>query len=120
MRLFPCSASLDSSVPGVPLRGCGGASHFGVGLGTLILEVGALMLSAYVCACRSFRHLMGGIIHRFSRSEASRSGFALWARLSRLNARHGTFFWLSLFFVGLADLSVRLVASGVLQDLRFF
>jgi hypothetical protein len=35
-----------------------------------------------------------------------------------LNERHMLFAWLSLFSVGLADLYVRLVAAGVITDLR--
>jgi hypothetical protein len=37
-----------------------------------------------------------------------------------LNTRHGLFAWCSLFSVALTDLYVRLVASGTIQDLRFF
>ena len=40
--------------------------------------------------------------------------------MSRLNPYHGNFAWLSLVWVALADLYVRLVASGVIHDPRVF
>jgi hypothetical protein len=92
-------------------------THFGVGLGTLILALDATLLSLYVFSCHSFRHLVGGVVNRFSNHKRR---FALWEQVSRLNARHGLFFWLSLFSVGLADFYVRLVCSGVLHDSRLF
>ena len=38
--------------------------------------------------------------------------------IARLNERHPTFAWLSLFSVGLTDLYIRLVSMGVIRDLR--
>ncbi len=94
-----------------------GALHFGMGLGTLVLGFDTLMLSLYVFSCHSFRHLVGGFLNRFS----SRSiNFGFWAKVTALNLRHGLFFWFSLASVGLADLYVRLVACGAVQDVRFF
>jgi len=94
-----------------------GTTHFGLGLGTLVLGFDTLMLSAYVFSCHSFRHLVGGVVNRFS---ASKARHAFWSQVTFLNGRHGLFFWLSLISVGLADLYVRLVASGQLHDIRFF
>ena len=94
-----------------------GATHFGMGLGTLVLGFDTLMLSLYVFSCHSFRHLVGGFINRFSGKTLN---FGFWSRVTALNLRHGLFFWLSLASVGLADLYVRLVASGAVPDVRFF
>ena len=44
--------------------------------------------------------------------------YRLWNVLSRLNERHPAFAWLSLFSVGLTDLYIRLVAMGVIRDVR--
>jgi hypothetical protein len=44
----------------------------------------------------------------------------MWRKVSALNARHMLLAWISLFTVALADLYVRLVASGAITDLRFF
>ena len=42
----------------------------------------------------------------------------MWEVVSRLNGRHMEFAWVSLIWVGLTDLYVRLLAMGVIQDLR--
>jgi hypothetical protein len=44
--------------------------------------------------------------------------YRLWTWVSRLNAHHMKFAWVSLIWVALADLYVSLVASGMLTDLR--
>jgi len=38
--------------------------------------------------------------------------------VSMLNERHALFAWLSLTSVGLADLYIRLVAMGIVTDVR--
>ena len=43
----------------------------------------------------------------------------LWKIVTPLNARHMLFAWISLFGVALADLYVRLVASGTIHDPGF-
>ena len=40
--------------------------------------------------------------------------------MSRLNADHARYAWLSLFSVALADLYVYLLAIGAISDPRFF
>lgn len=93
--------------------------HFGIGLGTLIFAFDTLMLTAYTFSCHSFRHLVGGVINRFSRSPSTQARHGLWAKVTALNNVHGQCFWLSLISVGVTDLYVRLVAAGILNDLRF-
>ena len=44
----------------------------------------------------------------------------LWTAVSALNRRHMAIAWVSMFSVALADLYVRLVATDVIRDLRFF
>jgi hypothetical protein len=44
----------------------------------------------------------------------------MWTLVSRLNTRHMELAWISLAWVLLTDLYIRLVASGVITDLRFF
>jgi hypothetical protein len=46
--------------------------------------------------------------------------FRFWRFVSKLNLRHGQIAWVSLFGVALTDAYVRLVASGVITDPRFF
>ena len=90
---------------------------FGLGLGTLVLLVNAALLWLYTLSCHSCRHLCGGGLNTFSRAPLR---FWLWRRVSALNAHHMLLAWVSLFTVALADVYVRLVASGAITDLRFF
>lgn len=89
--------------------------HFGIGLGTMIMGLDAVLLSLYVFSCHSWRHLIGGGLNLLSSAPIR---LRLWRIVSALNARHGLYFWLSLITVGLADLYVRLVASGIIADPR--
>jgi hypothetical protein len=87
----------------------------GIGLGTLVLVANVAMLSFYTFSCHSCRHLCGGGLDTFARAPRR---YRLWQTLSRLNARHGLYAWISLFSVVLADVYVRLVATGALTDPR--
>jgi hypothetical protein len=40
--------------------------------------------------------------------------------VTRLNERHMLFAWISLIWVGLTDVYVRLLSMGVIRDVRFF
>jgi hypothetical protein len=90
---------------------------WGMGLGSLVLLVNAVLLGLYTLSCHSCRHLCGGGVDRFSRAPLR---FRLWRQLSALNARHMLYAWVSLVFVALTDLYVRLVATGTIHDPRFF
>ena len=90
---------------------------FGMGLGTLVLVANASPLWLYTLSCHSCRHLCGGGLKRFSDHPVR---YRLWLRLSRLNANHMRIAWASLVWVALADVYVRLVASGTIRDPRFF
>jgi hypothetical protein len=90
---------------------------FGMGLGTLILLVNAALLGAYTLSCHSCRHLCGGNLDLFSRSPRRHR---VWGWVSRLNARHMPIAWTSLVGVAMTDLYVRLVATGTIDDPRFF
>jgi len=88
-----------------------------MGLGTLVLLVNAALLWVYSLSCHSCRHAIGGRLNHFSRHPLR---YWLWTQVSKLNRRHMEFAWVSLIFVALTDLYVRLVASGTITDLRFF
>jgi hypothetical protein len=85
----------------------------GVGLGTLALLINAVLLSLYAFSCR---HLRGARSAGFHRSPASH-GF--WNGLGRSSERHVLFAGLSLIWVALSDLYIRLVSMGIVSDLRF-
>ena len=92
--------------------------HFGVGVGSLVLLGNIILLTCYTFSCHSLRHIVGGKIDCFSCATLGRSRYEAWRGASFLNEHHMLFAWLSLFSVGLADLYVRLVATGAIHDLR--
>ena len=92
-------------------------SEFGMGLGTLVLLANAAFLSLYSFSCHSCRHLCGGGIDMLSQHPLR---LKLWRQVSRLNANHMQFAWVSLVGVMLADVYVRLLSMGYISDLRFF
>ena len=92
--------------------------HFFIGVGTLVLLVNVILLSVYAFSCHSWRHLIGGKLDCFSCSAFNRARHGMWKKTSFLNERHMLFAWVSLLSVGLADLYIRLVASGVIKDFR--
>lgn len=86
---------------------------FGIGLGSLMLLINAFLLSLYSLSCHSCRHLCGGHLNTFSQSP-TRHG--MWQIVSRLNEHHMLYAWVSLIWVGLTDLYVRLLSMGIIQD----
>ena len=92
--------------------------RFGIGVGSLVLTTNITLLTLYTFSCHSLRHIVGGKVDCFSCVSFGRPRHTAWRGLSFLNERHMLFAWLSLFSVGLADLYIRLVASGSIQDLR--
>ena len=99
-------------------RGSDGSLQFGVGLGTLVLLANVVLLSLFTFGCNSFRHLVGGRLDCFTCSAAARTRHRLWRRVGVLNRRHMEWAWISLGWVALTDLYVRLAAAGVFDDPR--
>jgi hypothetical protein len=89
----------------------------GMGVGTLVLILNAALLSLYTFSCHSCRHLCGGGLNVFSKAPA-RHG--IWHVVSRLNEKHMQIAWVSLIWVGLTDVYIRLLSMGVIKDVRFF
>lgn len=90
---------------------------FGIGLGSLVLLLNVVLLSLYTLSCHSCRYLVGGYLDVFHRAPIR---YYLWRTANRLNERHAQIAWVSLFGVALADLYVRLVSTGAIQDFRLF
>lgn len=90
---------------------------FGIGLGTVVLAINAVLIWAYTLSCHSCRHIAGGRLRHFSKHPVR---YWMWTKISKLNAKHMQLAWASLISVGLADLYVALVASGAINDLRLF
>ena len=91
--------------------------RLGMGVGTLVLVVNAVLLSLYSLSCHSCRHLCGGSLNLLSKAPTRHS---LWRGVTWLNERHMQIAWVSLIWVGLADIYIRLLSMGYIKDLRFF
>jgi hypothetical protein len=91
---------------------------FGIGVGSLIMLANVVLLSTYSLSCHSLRHLVGGKLDCFSCTAFGGPRHGTWKLVTFLNERHMLWAWMSLFSVGLTDLYIRLVASGVLKDFR--
>jgi hypothetical protein len=85
----------------------------------VILLVNVVLLSAYTFGCHAFRHLAGGELDCFSCSTVARARYRLWKGITVLNIKHDRWAWASLASVVAADLYIRLLINGVLQDPRW-
>ena len=90
---------------------------WGVTVGTVVLVVNAALLWLYSVSCHACRHLCGGQVKSF---KAHPLRYRIWKFLTPLNAKHMNFAWASLVFVAVADVYVRLVASGAISDYKLF
>lgn len=94
---------------------------FGVGLGSILLLINAVLLTAYTFSCHAFRNMIGGRKDCFSCVNGQPStGYKWWKRVSGWNQFHGGWAWASLFSVWAVDLYIRLLSSGILHDPRLF
>jgi hypothetical protein len=93
----------------------GGAKHFGVGVGSLVLTVNVILLSGYTLGCHSLRHLVGGYLDRLSGRPVRRKAYDC---VSCLNRGHMNWAWASLFWVAFTDVYVRMCSMGVWHDWR--
>ena len=91
--------------------------HFGVG--SAILLANAALLSAYTFGCHALRHLVGGNVDCWSCSRLGRVRHRFWEAVSRLNEHHMMWAWVSMIFVGLSDLYIRLLAMNNVPFTRF-
>ena len=94
-----------------------GQSHFGLGVGTIILILNPIFLGLYTFGCHSFRHLIGGFLDAKSKAPSCAKAYNC---VSCLNTRHMVWAWVSLFWVGFTDIYVRLCAMGIWHDWRIF
>jgi hypothetical protein len=92
--------------------------EFGIGVGTLVMIVNAVLLSSWTLGCHSWRHLIGGRHDCFSCSRAMSTRYTLWRGSTWLNERHMLFAWCSLVWVVVTDVYVYLVSTGVVRDLH--
>jgi hypothetical protein len=95
----------------------GGVTHFGVGVGTLVLALNVVLLGGYTFGCHSLRHIVGGRINAISKAPVCQKAYD---GVSCLNRGHMKWAWASLCWVGFTDLYIRLCAMGTWTDLRLF
>jgi len=84
---------------------------FHLGLGSLLMLLNVICISAYVFGCHAFRHLAGGARDCLS---CSRARYRLWRGITVLNVRHELWAWVSMFTVWGVDLYIRLGIVGVI------
>jgi hypothetical protein len=87
------------------------------GLGTVLMWVNVIYIWLYTLSCHSCRHILGGRLRHFSKHPVR---YKMWTWVSRLNGQHARYAWISLFSVALVDLYVYLLATGAIEDVRFF
>ena len=88
-----------------------------MGLGTLLMLVNVVYIWLYTLSCHSCRHIVGGRMRHFSKHPVR---YRAWTFVSRLNVNHARYAWVSLFSVALVDLYIYLLATGTIEDVRFF
>lgn len=91
---------------------------FGIGVGTLIMLVDVILLTTYSLSCHSLRHLVGGKLDCFSCTALGPPRHSAWRGVTKLNEHHMFWAWISMISVALTDLYIRLVAAGVIRDIR--
>jgi hypothetical protein len=91
------------------------ADGFGIGVGSLVITMNAMLLGSYSLSCHSLRHIIGG-----RKDEVSKNGLQLacYTGCSAMNRKHQLFAWLSLVWVAFTDFYVRLCSLGIWTDFR--
>jgi len=90
-------------------------TRFGIGLGTIVLALNAFLLGGYTFGCHCARHQIGGYLNALARRPIRSKCYAC---VSALNRRHMLWAWVSLVWVAVADVYVRLLSHGVITDPR--
>jgi hypothetical protein len=86
-----------------------GSHRFGIGLGSVVLLVNALLLGGYTFGCHCARHLCGGSVDCLSQAPVRKTCYHY---VSVLNRRHMLWAWTSLVWVAWSDIYVRMLSMG--------
>ncbi|MHB1908473.1 MAG: succinate dehydrogenase [Nitrososphaerales archaeon] len=87
-------------------------------LGSLVILLNALTLTAWSLSCHAFRHLIGGNIDCYSCVPAGKARKGIFDFQTRWNMHHEALAWISLLVFIFADLYIRAVAAGLPLDPR--
>ncbi len=90
----------------------------GIGVGTVIMTLNAVFLTAFTFGCNSLRHLVGGNVDCYSCVNFGHQRYQAWKFVNIFNMHHMMWAWISLFWVGFTDLYIRLVSMGIITDYR--
>jgi len=90
----------------------------GVGVGSIIMTLNAVFLTAFTLGCNSLRHLVGGNVDCYSCASFGHQRYQAWKFVSLFNVHHNFWAWISLFWVGFTDLYIRLVSMNIITDYR--
>ncbi len=91
--------------------------RFGIGVGSLVLSLNAILLGGYTFGCHSLRHIVGGHVDQLTKAPARHQ---IYNCVSCLNRGHMPWAWCSLIWVAFSDIYVRLCSMGIWSDLRIF
>lgn len=95
-----------------------GQTRYGIGLGTIVLMMNAILLAGYTFGCHALRHIIGGGKDCMTCPKNGQSlSYRSWRFVSFFNRRHMMWAWMSLFWVAFADFYVWLVASGTIDPI---
>ena len=90
--------------------------RLGIGVGSIIITINVILIAAYTFGCHSFRHLIGGRKDCMSNCGKATLASGAFKKASWFNARHMQFAWMSLIWVMVTDVYIRLVSMGYLHD----
>ena len=90
--------------------------EFGVGLGSMFLLGNPILLASYVFGCHSIRHLVSGSRDCYSCGLRGNIAHKNGKVVDWFNRRHELFAWLSLVWIMIADLYIRMVSMGHITD----
>ena len=90
--------------------------EFGVGLGSILLLGNPILLASYMYGCHSIRHLIGGSRDCYSCGLGGNIAHKNGMIVGWFNRRHELFAWLSLVWIMVADLYIRMVSTGYIND----
>ena len=90
--------------------------QLGMGLGSILLLGNPIMLAAYSFGCHSVRHLISGRRDCYSCSLGGEISHKNGKVVTWLNQRHEKFAWISLIWIMVADIYIRLVSMGLIND----
>ena len=90
----------------------------GVGVGTIMVTMNAILLTGYTMGCHAWRHLVGGRLNCFSCGSSTELRFRIWGRVTKLNVNHMQWAWASLIWIAVTDMYIRACATGLITDLN--